>query len=383
MKDSRKQWIEILEKLARPVLEAGASQTLDIKMPIECQPGKEEYAKWRSPLEAVGRLLSGISPWLELESELDSMEERLQREFRELSRAALVSLFDKNSEDYIDLTWNRDGLVDVAKIALALLRSPNQLWLGLKDSERELVVDGMKQLRMHHVPRNNWLLFAATIEAFLMKYDLGGEPFRIDAGIHAFQKYYKGDGIYGDGKDFHWDYYNSFVIHPMLIDLLRAVKDQYDNWKEFYPKEIKRAQRYAEILERLISPEGTFPPIGRSLCYRFGMFHALSQMCLLEMLPETLNYGQVRAGITTVMQRMINSPGTFDEQSWLKIGFCGQQPSLGEGYISTGSLYLCSSALLPLGLSPEHEFWTSADEDWTSKKIWAGMDANAEHAYFE
>ena len=32
--------------------------------------------------------------------------------------------------------------------------------------------------------------------------------------------WYKGDGVYGDGPPFHWDYYNSFVIQPMLLNIL-------------------------------------------------------------------------------------------------------------------------------------------------------------------
>jgi hypothetical protein len=49
-------------------------------------------------------------------------------------------------------------------------------------------------------------------------YLLGDQEYdkmRIGFAIHLFKIWYKGDGIYGDGKDFHWDYYNSFVIQPM------------------------------------------------------------------------------------------------------------------------------------------------------------------------
>ena len=45
---------------------------------------------------------------------------------------------------------------------------------------------------------------------------------RVDYALRQHDQWYKGDGIYGDGPQFHWDYYNSFVIHPMLLDVLDA-----------------------------------------------------------------------------------------------------------------------------------------------------------------
>lgn len=56
------------------------------------------------------------------------------------------------------------------------------------------------------------------------------------------------------------------------------------------------------------------------------------------------------------------------------IGLCGHQPGLGEIYISTGSLYLASTAFLPLGLPESDEFWSAPAEPWSSVKIWSGCD---------
>ena len=120
--------------------------------------------------------------------------------------------------------------------------------------------------------------------------------------------------------------------------------------------------RYAAIQERLISPEGTFPVIGRSITYRMGAFQHLAQAALQERLPEEVNSSQVRCALTAVMQRLMSAEGTFNDTGWLQIGICGHQNSLGEYYISTGSLYLCSTALLPLGLSNEHPFWSGVNE---------------------
>jgi hypothetical protein len=228
--------------------------------------------------------------------------------------------------------------------------------------------------------QNNWLLFAATVEAALAMMGERYDAMRIDYAVRAHQQWYVGDGLYGDGPRFHWDYYNSFVIQPMLLDVLRNIGAHAATWQTLLPDTLARARRYAAIQERLISPEGTFPVIGRSICYRTGAFQLLAQMALLGELPAPLTGARVRAALTAVMKRLLDAPGTFDDRGWLTVGFAGHQPHLGESYISTGSLYLCAGVFLPLGLKAGDGFWSAPAEDWTSRRIWRGEDAPADHA---
>ena len=65
-------------------------------------------------------------------------------------------------------------------------------------------------------------------------------------------------------------------------------------------------------------------------------------------------------------------PGTFDASGWLQIGLCGHQPALGERYISTGSLYLATTAFLPLGLPADDPFWVGPGLPWTARRAWSG-----------
>jgi len=116
------------------------------------------------------------------------------------------------------------------------------------------------------------------------------------------------------------------------------------------------------------------------LAYRFGVFQLLGQMSLRQELPEKVVPAQVRSAMTAVIKRMIEKPDTFDEDGWLTIGFVGHQPDIGERYISTGSLYLCATGLLPLGLSEETPFWQGKEEKWTAKKIWSGKNFESDHA---
>jgi hypothetical protein len=129
----------------------------------------------------------------------------------------------------------------------------------------------------------------------------------------------------------------------------------------------------------MISPEGTYPVIGRSITYRFGSFHALADAALLHILPEDLSPAQVRCALTAVIERQLAAPGTFDPDGWLRVGYAGRQSRMGETYINTGSLYLCCAAFLPLGLPADDPFWSAPARDWTSRKAWNGVDVGADH----
>ena len=198
--------------------------------------------------------------------------------------------------------------------------------------------------------------------------------------ITKHEQWYKGDATYGDGKWFHSDYYNSFVIHPMLLDVLGVLSEKGLDENSFYNTELERFIRYAEQQERLISPEGTFPPMGRSLAYRFGAFQVLSQAALMKRLPPYIVPAQVRSALTTVIARQLSQEGTFDVNGWLQLGFCGHQPEVAETYISTGSLYLCTAVFLSLGLPPTDEFWTVGYTEWTAVKAWSGKKMRIDKA---
>jgi hypothetical protein len=145
-------------------------------------------------------------------------------------------------------------------------------------------------------------------------------------------------------------------------------------------REQQRARRFAAVQERLIAPDGSFPAIGRSIAYRCGAFHALAQAALRRALPDGVSPAQVRGALTAVIRRTIDAPGTFDGDGWLRIGLCGHQPGIGEPYISTGSLYLCSVALIPLGLPPADGFWSAPSQPWTAANAWSGQPFPIDHA---
>jgi len=346
-------------------------------MPVEEAAGAGRRTV--SHLEAFGRLLAGIAPWLELPA--DATAEGKQRaRYAELARRALAVAVDPSSPDALNFTQDRQPLVDAAFLAQGLLRAPRALRESLDTATRDRLVRALESTRVIVPGFNNWLLFAATVEAALAALGAPWDRVRVDYALRQHAQWYKGDGVYGDGPAFHWDYYNSFVIHPMLLDVLAALGDEAEAWKAMRAPERERARRYAAIQERLISPEGTFPAVGRSIAYRFGAFHLLAQMALRRELPDEVSPAQVRGALTAVIRRAMEAPGTFDEAGWLRIGFCGHQPAVGERYISTGSLYLCAVGLLPLGLPASDPFWSAAAQPWTAQRAWSGQPFPIDHA---
>ncbi|MFA9557672.1 DUF2264 domain-containing protein [Evansella sp. AB-rgal1] len=377
--NDRKIWLDTMLEIANPVLLHLKNRTLKQEMPVEMKEGtnREKF----SHLEAFSRLLVGMAPWLERECE-DEQEENIRLKYAELTRASIDAGTDPKSPDYMNFSDDFQPIVDTAFLAHAILRAPNELWEKLDDRVKQNVIQAIKATRARKPVFSNWLLFSAIIEAFMYKVgEKSWDPMRIDYAIKQVDQWYLGDGVYSDGPEYHHDYYNSFVIHPMLIDLIETVGDEYRDWAVLKDVIIKRSQRFAVIQERTISPEGTYPPVGRSLAYRVGVFHSLAQHALRKDLPKELQPAQVRSALTEVIKRSLLASGTFTEYGWLTIGFCGHQPGIGEGYISTGSLYLCTAGFLPLGLPSSDPFWSDPPMEWTSKRAWSGKEFPIDHAF--
>lgn len=377
-KRSRSFFIRSLTRIADPVLLALSDNTLKKKMPIEARSGVTDRQQY-SHLEAFGRLTAGMAPWLELGAG-DSEEGKIRAKYIRIVQRCIDHATDPDAPDFMNFNKGKQPLVDAAFLAQALLRAPGQLWAPLSATTKKNVLNALRSTKVIQPYNSNWLLFSAMVETALLKFEGVGDTAVITHAINMHFRWYKGDGAYGDGENFHWDYYNSFVIQPMLVEILNElVLMGYGNTRQ-YDTILKRAVRYAVIQERMISPEGTYPVIGRSLAYRFGAFQSLSQITLLKKLPASLPPAQVRAALTAVVKKQLDAPGIFDKNGFLQIGMVGHQPGLGETYISTGSLYLCAQVFLILGLPPDDECWTGADRDWTSKKVWKGEAAEIDHA---
>jgi hypothetical protein len=380
---TRNEWLSYIDKVARPVLSNLAADKLKAEMPVSLSEtiDNPEQRKQTAYLEAFARTLCGISPWLNSEGG-SPKEMALRNQYREWALKSIANAVNPDSHDY--LLWSGyQPLVDASFFALALNRCP-WLWKNMSEGVRKNVVAALAASRSTVPVYSNWILFSGMIEAFFCQHNLPYDAVRIEYGIREFaQHWYIGDGMFSDGMHFVQDYYNSYVIQPFLANILDAVgtKDQSFNW--FLPKLEKITARYAELQERSINADGSFPAYGRSIVYRGGAFHQLADMVLRHKLPGSLLPAQVRCALTAVIKKTLDAPDTFTKDGWLNIGLCGFQPALADFYITTGSLYLCTVIFLPLGLPADDPFWINPDAPWTAKKVWNGINVPADHSFIE
>ena len=376
--EERQFFIDAMLKISDPVLSALSKNELKQTMPVEVSSNPNGDRSKFTHLEAFGRTLSGIAPWLELGPDT-SKEGQLREKYIDLTITGLKNATNPEAPDFMNFSDGNQALVDAAFLAQGLLRSPNHIWNRLDEPSKQNVLNALKATRDLSPGYNNWLLFTAIVEAAILKFEGKADMVRIQLALNKIDEWYLGGGFYSDGPHFNLDYYSSFCIHPMVLDILNVLiekKETLKNWRyekftSDYPKFLQRAQTYAAVQERLIAPDGTYPPIGRSSTYRFGAFQALSQIALFEKLPKEITPGQVREALKAVISKQLSAPDTFDENGWLTIGFYGHQPEMAEKYISTGSLYLCTEVFLVLGLQPEAPFWSDPATAWSQKRIWS------------
>src|SRR5581483_9517912 len=147
-------------------------------------------------MEAFGRLVDGIAPWLALPDD-PSAEGRLRAALREQALESYVHGVDPKSPDYLLwMTGQGQPLVDSAYFTSALLRAPEALWKPLDSGTRQRIVTQIQGLRNVSPPYSNWLLFAALNEAFLLAVGAQWDPLRIDLAVRKFNEWYVGDGWY-------------------------------------------------------------------------------------------------------------------------------------------------------------------------------------------
>lgn len=377
-KTTRQYWVSTMLRIVTPVYENLANETLRKNMPVEVNDGSNTGKRADvSHLEALGRSFNGIAPWLNLGDDT-SREGEQRRAMTQLIVKAITNAVNPSSPDYLPFDGpGTQPLVDAAFFAQGLLRSKDVIWPMLDSQTQQRIIDELKRSRKIRAWENNWLLFSATVEAALLQFTGECDFSKIKYALDRHNEWYKGDGWYGDGPSFHLDYYNSYVIQPMLVDVTAIVKQNTDKGEEYatygamYDKYVKRMARLAAQQEMLISPEGTFPMLGRSCGYRYGAFQALAHSSLLGTLPKGVSPAQVRSALTAVIKRQTVKT-MFDSEGWLTLGFCGHQPDVAENYVSTGSAYLCCFVFLPLGLPADAEFWSGKDEKWSSQRVWSG-----------
>ena len=367
----RTYWVDLAYKIAEPVLKNMSKGELKKNMQLELSPIWDGRNKNVAYTEAFGRLMAGIAPWLALPDD-DTNEGKQRKQLREWALKSYTNAVDPDSPDYLQWKGVNQTLVDAAYIANSFIRAPKALWEPLDETTKQRYIEEFRSLRSIRPPYNNWLLFRGMIEAFFVSIGEQHDGFALYLTVLKMNEWYLGDGWYSDGPEYSLDYYNSFVMHPMLVEIIETAKEKNIYTAISFDLALRRMQRYKQLLERLISPEATFPAMGRSITYRMGAFQTLALSAWKYELPKTMTNGQVRNALTSVMKRMFSEESNFGKEGFLQLGFVGHQPNLADYYTNNGSMYLTSLVFLPLGLPADHAFWTSPAEEWTSQKAWGG-----------
>lgn len=380
----RDYWAGLAWQMAQPVLEPMSKGELQKTMKVEVSPTWDGRGKKVAYMECFGRLMAGIAPWLALPDD-GTPEAAKRKQLREWALRSYANAVDPASPDCLE--WKKEGqaLVDAAYIAESFVRAYDALWTPLDATTKQRYMDCFRGLRRIDPPYTNWFLFSSEIESFLAKAGGDYDEFRINIAIRKTEEWYAGDGWYADGPFFTFDYYTSYVFHPMYLETLQNMIDckKYSriDYPQYHKRALARAQKHAIILERFISPEGTFPVVGRSMTYRMAAMQPLALMAWKQTLPKELTNGQTRAALTAVMHRMFDQQNNYNADGFLTIGFCGSQKDLADWYTNNGSLYMASLAFMPLGLPADAPFWTDAPEDWTQKKAWNGKPFPKDHLW--
>jgi hypothetical protein len=375
----RKYWLSEMDKMVRPILRSLAADSLRINMPqvTSIHVDNKAHRVEVQYLEVLGRVLSGIAPWIQLEGG-DQKEIELRNLYRKWVVSGMKNALDSNAKDFMRFDLGGQQLVDASFLAVAVIRAP-WIYQNLAKADQEKLLKSIKITRKFKPVFSNWLLFSAMNEVFLAKNGLDWDPMRVDYALQQMEQWYIGDGMYMDGPSYAYDYYNSFVIHPYLAGIASVIEKKTTAYNGMFEKIKKRNERYAVIQERLINTDGTYPATGRSLIYRGAAFHHLADIALRKSLPKELSPAQVRCALTAVLKKTLESSSTYSK-GWLTLGLYGSQPNIGDFYNNQGSPYLATAIFLPLGLSDKDPFWADPPQKWSSQKIWEGLDFPNDHA---
>lgn len=376
--------LALLGKMAVPILENLAAGTLKKNFPVEYSPTWRDRPADVCYLEAFGRLLAGIAPWLALPDDRSS-EGQLRQHLRTLAQRCLANAVNPEHPDYLGWASGPQVLVDSAYLCNALLRAPQALWQPLDATTKARLIAEIKGARRYELPYNNWVLFASMNEAWLLSVGQQADILRLNTGLRKAQEWYAGDGWLKDGDSFHFDYYNSYVMWPMLLEILQQLDAAgqrifHQPTGAMLAQTLQRTQRYCEHLERLVSPDGTYPTIGRSLTYRTAAFQPLALLAWQKRLPASLPQGQVRAVLHAVHQAVWRHPSNFTADGFLTLGFAGHNPQLADWYSNNGSMYIAATSLLTLGLPADDSYWRAPAQQWTQQRAWSGQPFARDYA---
>ena len=142
----RQVWVNSLYKIAYPVIHNLAEGTLKQNLPLETAPQYYLPVKKVTYLEAVGRTMAGVAPWLALPDD-ETAEGKMRKQLRDELLKGLRNAVDPAHPDYLNFRTEGQPIVDAAYVAHAFLRAPKVLWEPLDAVTKQRFIEEFKSLR--------------------------------------------------------------------------------------------------------------------------------------------------------------------------------------------------------------------------------------------
>lgn len=344
---NREIWFNYMKNLSYPILNklyTGDCENIKI----------QGYNTKNFSLEGFCRTFVGISYWMNT-NQINLDEKKLSDEYIKYINQILILFFERKK--YIIHYNDPQLIVEFAILCLSFFRSENTIWCKLNHNLKNKILDSIEIVSKYkNTSINNWLLFESIIHLFLLNNGRKYDENKIVNNLNIVNSWYLGEGFYLDGKKFSMDYYNSFVIHPFLIEIiLKLPSELTKKLKMKYLTVLERSQEYSKFLMEITHKNGDFPRLGRSITYRFGAFHIISLLVYLNKINFD-NLNDINIKLTNVLRRF-ELKSITNKLGLLEIGFKNNEKYLGETYINTGSLYFCMNFFLALGLDEKNKFW--------------------------
>lgn len=96
--NDREVWTELCYKIAQPILENMSKGELQKNMNLELSPTWDGRDKRVAYMEAFGRLMAGISPWLALPDD-ESKEGKMRKQLRDWAISSYKNAVNPDSPD--------------------------------------------------------------------------------------------------------------------------------------------------------------------------------------------------------------------------------------------------------------------------------------------
>lgn len=337
-KDFQKLLIDILKPLL-PLYSPGKAHMLP-------NGAGATYTKKVVGLEGFSRPLWGLVPFWVGGGKNDV--------FAKIYCEGLANGANPNSDEY----WNGyteydQRFVEMAAIACGLIFTPEVLWDGLSEKEKDNLSLWLLGINRCAIPACNWHFFRVLTNVALKKLDREYSEEKLAESLDTIESYYNGGGWYQDGQSKQKDYYVSFALHYYGLVYAVAMKEEDPRRSTLYKE---RAATFAKDFIYWFDENGAALPYGRSLTYRFAQASFWSACLLAEV--DVFSVEIIKGIITRHLQYWMEQE-IFDNAGVLTVGYAYPNLTMAERYNAPGSPYWALKTFLVLALPDSHPFWSA------------------------